>query len=290
MRPQFSVVIPTFRRPGALANCLGGLAVQQGQADACEVIVVDDAGDGETEQVVQSFASRLNVRAIAPSHGGPARARNAGAALAEGRYLAFTDDDCVPDTAWLQQMAAAIRGREPAAVGGRTVNGLLHCSLASATQLVVDYACYRGLTSPGHFFPANNLVVPREPFLAMGGFDESFAMYGEDREFCDRWQRLGFRLDYAPEAIVRHLHPLDFPAFWQLHVNYGRGSYLFHALRARQLGGGIRFAPPRWYAGLIAHPLGQPDGAPHNARMALLVAIAQLANVTGFFWERQRMR
>jgi GT2 family glycosyltransferase len=48
---------------------------------------------------------------------------------------------------------------------------------------------------------------------------------GEDREFCDRWLRHGYRMAYVPKATVYHAHELTFCTFWRQHFGYGRGAF-----------------------------------------------------------------
>ncbi|MBX9627328.1 MAG: glycosyltransferase [Gemmataceae bacterium] len=89
--PRVSVVVPTYRRPELLARCRAALAAQRLPADQFEVIVVEDVlADG------------------------PATARNRGWRAARGTVIAFTDDDTIPDPAWL-----ALTGR----FAGRRLRG-----------------------------------------------------------------------------------------------------------------------------------------------------------------------
>src|SRR4051794_27263733 len=93
-RPRVSAVIPTSAdRAHRLQAALASAWAQEGLGELFdqEVIVVDDASSGPTEEIVGRFPGTRRIRLDAPS--GPSVARNAGIAEATGDYLAFLDDD-----------------------------------------------------------------------------------------------------------------------------------------------------------------------------------------------------
>ena len=100
---KISVVIPTWRRPGPLERCLGGLARQDRMPD--EVILVVRRGDSETERVLESAdAGSLNLNAVTVSEPGLVAALNRGLDAASGDAVAFTDDDTVARRDWLERI------------------------------------------------------------------------------------------------------------------------------------------------------------------------------------------
>lgn len=97
----FSLIIPTYARPKQLGNCLESLTQLIAPRSGFEIIIVDDGNPESLEPVVAPFREKLNLRLLRQENGGPAKARNTGAAAARGRHLAFTDDDCRPEPNWL---------------------------------------------------------------------------------------------------------------------------------------------------------------------------------------------
>src|SRR5262245_15794055 len=186
----FSVVIASRREYSHIRSCLNALAAQEYPTDSFEVIVVDDGSRVPLAPAVAEFASRLQTRVHEQGNAGPAAARNAGARLATGDLLAFTDDDCVPARGWLRQLADTIAEHPTALVGGSVVNGLPHDHFAEATHRLITFLHESyGDDSARRFFTSNNMAVSRACFLAAGGFDESFRFAGgEDRELCERWR------------------------------------------------------------------------------------------------------
>ena len=217
---DFSIVIPTYGRADSLALLLRGVARLDYPSEKFEVIVVDDGGPAPLDGMVAGCGEGLRLRLLRQRNLGPAAARNYGARQAEGRYLVFTDDDCVPDRNWLLEIKRAFHEAPDAVCGGRTTNLDAGNLPAQATQLLMDYLYenYNPVSRSGAFYPANNMAVPREEFWRLGGFDEQLR-FGEDREFCHRWHSQGglFVLRAAGTGAARtspgpsHLRPASFP-------------------------------------------------------------------------------
>ena len=289
-QPFFSVIVPTYRRPGQLTTCLQALAGSRYPREQFEVVVVDDGGAAPLDGVVSAFRDRLDVTLLRQAHAGPAAARNTGAAHATGRIFAFTDDDCQPAPDWLQTLQRHFAPAPDHIVGGRTCNALPANPYSTASQLIVDlvYGYYNVEPSRARFFASNNLALPADLFRAVGGFDATFTT-SEDRELCDRWRHHGYRMTYAPEAVVYHAHALTLRTFWRQHFNYGRGAYYFRELLLRDGAGELRLEPTSFYANLLRHPLAQGQSL-RAYWIAMLLGVSQLANAIGFFFEKTHLK
>ena len=291
-RTFISVIIPTYERAGQLSVCLGALAAQDYPRDRFEVLVIDDGSATSPEAGVETFRHQLNVRLLKQPHAGPAAARNYGAAHAKGAFLAFTDDDCAPAPGWLQILATCFVSCLDCALGGRTINELASNPYSTVSQLVVDYLYAHWNSDPEHatFFTSNNFALPGKCFHAVGGFDAGWTRAaGEDRELCDRLISRGYRLVYAPEALVHHAHPLTFRKFWWQHFDYGRGAYGLHQVRARRDPTRSGLEPLAFYLRMLCYPFARTQGR-KAVLLATLLAVAQAANAAGFFWERLSYR
>ena len=280
--PDFSIIIPTYNRPAQLEHCLEALVRLEYPRERFEVIVVDDGSVLPIGDVIASFRPSLDLSVLAMSNGGPGAARNRGAAQARGTYLAFTDDDCIPASGWLQALDRRATSVPGAMLGGRTINALPGnlCSVLSQLVVEVAYACANADPDDARFFASNNLVVPADGFRRLGGFDPGFTT-AEDRDLCARWRRRGGRLVYTPEALVCHAHQLTLRGLWRQHFAYGRGAYRFH----RRHGRGWRFdIDRRFYRDLAGRPFREERGQ-RAARLAVLLAVQQAANAAGFLAE-----
>ena len=286
--PSFSVVVPTYRRPDKLAACLQALCAVDYPAARFEVIVVDDGSPTSMQSVVAPFRERMTVSLLRQENAGPATARNAGAAAASGSFLAFTDDDCLPDSSWLSEFGKGFAAAPEAMLGGQTINVLADNRFSTASQELISYlyAYYAHAYGQPHFFTSNNLALPARRFRELGGFDAGFARAaGEDRELCDRWLHGGLKMTYAPDAVVRHTHALNGRSFWRQHFNYGRAAVRFYKLRATRDGKPLQSEPLAFYFDMLRYPFSR---LPRREALviAALIGISQVANAAGFCWEK----
>lgn len=286
-RALFSVVIPTYRRPKQLARCLEALASLDYPHDDFEVIVVDDGSADPPSAEVAAFRGLLDITLIPQPHSGPATARNTGAALARGRFLAFIDDDCAPAPTYLSRLADRFAAGPDRAVGGLTLNSLTAKLYSTASQMLVHYLYdyYNAVPEQARFFASNNLAVPADRFRAIGGFDSDFTQAtAEDREFCARWLHNGYRMTYAPEIIVYHAHALTLAGFWRQHFRYGYGAFHFHRARAQKASSRIKVEPLAFYLGMLRYPFLHARSS-QPVLLATLMIVSQLANAAGFVCE-----
>jgi GT2 family glycosyltransferase len=291
--PIFSIIIPTYQRPDRLAYCLKSLAAQTFSKSSYEVIVVDDAAtEAVTGQLVRDTLDG-EFRVLSQNHLGAAAARNAGAAVAQGRYLAFTDDDCQPISDWLRILERHLRQSEaPTLVGGRVLNELRDNVFASASQSLMDFLFdeFNREHQRASLLTSNNFCIPADAFRAIGGFDTAFpGAGGEDRELCLRWAHAGHRLVYAPEAIVFHAHDMNFTKFVRQHLAYGRGAALLRRRALERGYGPIPLERSSFYWDLLRYPQ-RAAGIRNRGAESVLFAVSQVANTVGYFQARIRER
>ena len=249
------------------------------------MIVADDGSREPVAPRLGAWRTRIAISDVRTTGAGPAAARNAGSAAAVGAYLAFTDDDCVPDPGWLEALLAALRRRPGALVGGRTINLLRGSPAPEASQLIADvaYDYYNADAEHARFFSSNNLACDAAVFRGLGGFDPAFRT-SEDRDLCDRWRASGRALVFAPDALVGHAHRMGLAGFIRQHVGYGRGAYRFmRAHRARAAGGST--LESGFYTGLLPRTARLIRGRRNQPALWALLLVWQLANTAGFCLE-----
>lgn len=294
--PTFSIIVPTFRRVRKLERCLRNLTHQSFPKSDYEVIVVDDGAEEAVAELVEKQRHPIPCRLLTQNHKGPAAARNAGANLAQGRYLAFTDDDCRPAPDWLKRLEHQFDGlKKNALVGGRVINELENNPYASASQALVDFLCKYCNADPRRaaFLTSNNICLPAEAFKDIGGFDTSFSgACGEDREFCTRCFHAGYQTVYAPDVVVYHSHDLSLGGFIRQHFAYGRGSAVFRRRALDHGYGPIALEPAWFYWNLLRYPRETTLVKNHWMGSALF-ALAQAANGAGYVltrWKKLRFQ
>lgn len=283
---QISIVVPTYRRPGLLEQCLHALETQDFDPVLYEIIIADDAASEETRAQAETHAanSRMPIRYV-PVVGrhGPAAARNVGWQAAQGEIIAFTDDDCQPDPRWLGEAMRMFAARpELAALAGRTVVPL--------PALPTDYELDAAGLEYAEFVTAN-CFCRRDMLARIGGFDERYtAAWREDSDLQFAILAQNGEIGFAGNAVVTH--PVR-PAPWGVSLRQQRKSQFdallykkYPALYRRHIQPGT---PWDYYAIVLALAVGigaALTGQPFLAFAALIVWFG----LTGNFLARRLQR
>jgi GT2 family glycosyltransferase len=279
--PEVSVVIPAYAYPAGLDRVLAALAKQEA-APLFEVLVVDDGSPEPLGPVVHAYRDVLSIRYLRLVNGGPARARNTGARAAVGEWIFFTDHDCEPAPDWLFQLIREGRRSGLAAVGGSRVTGLIENDWSLAHDLLCVFASSWRSDQTVPYFSTENLAVPRERFLAIGGFDEGFPYAHEDREFAERWTANGFEMRRVPGAVVRHSHAFTAKSFFRQHFRYGEDALVYHRIRNSAGPTWPFIARLRFYLGLLRSPWNTLR-ATRAIRISSILALAQFCYACGYY-------
>jgi hypothetical protein len=225
--PDVSVLIVNWNGQNVLRNCLASLA--SGQEDVgLETIVVDNASaDGSAEIIPAEFPQVTLIRNT--DNRGFAAANNQAAARATGRYLFFLNNDTTVPAGAIRGLARYLDEHpEAAAVGpkligadgqpqrsGRnlpTLRALMHRGVLPVRWTHLFAAQYRDyrhtfdatLSGSVPQLAAAALMVRREAFDKIGGWDESFQFGVEDVDFCLRLSDFG-QIYYLADTSVTHL-------------------------------------------------------------------------------------
>ncbi|MEN6534186.1 MAG: glycosyltransferase [Bryobacteraceae bacterium] len=284
---DFTVIVPTRDRHEQLMVCLQALVDLRYPRNKFEVVVVNDGSAEPVEPVVTPFQTLLPLTLLNQNGAGPAAARNHAAALARGRFLAFTDDDCAPAPDWLNELAVELAGAPDAIVGGRTVNAVNGNLFADASEMLVSYLYEHFNHDSGKpwFLASCNFALAAATFRAVGGFDASYpTAAAEDRDICDRLRLHGCNMIFVPEAVIYHRHALTLSSFWSQHFEYGRGARRYWRARERRSGDRVRIEPPGFYLRMLTYPL-RHDRSRATLLAPTLLLLSQSANLAGFLCE-----
>ena len=198
-RSLISVVVPHFNDLANLDKCLSALAYQTVAKSSFETIVSDNESSCGLKRVEQVIAGRARLVEVSERGAGPTR--NGGADAARGEILAFTDSDCVPAPDWIAEGVAALANFD--FVGGRVAVSVAdekNVTPTEAFEKVFAFDFERYINRKG-FTGSGNLFVTRTIFDAVGGFR---AGVSEDVDWSRRAIAKGYRLGYAPGAVVTH--------------------------------------------------------------------------------------
>ncbi len=197
--PAVSVIVPHYNDLDNLSRCIDLLDRQTLPRERWEIVVADNNSRCGLAAVAAVCGAR--ARAVPAPLQGAGEARNAAVAAARGVALAFTDSDCRPEPHWLERGLAALADTD--IVGGRvavTVEDRDHPTPVEAFELAFAFNTRRYVLRQGYCVTAN-MFVRRKVFEAVGPFRTRVS---EDVDWGWRAARQGFRLAYAPEAVVAH--------------------------------------------------------------------------------------
>ncbi len=205
--PEFSVVIPAYNAETTIRSTVASVLEQSDQD--FEIVLVDDRSTDETLKALLGLAAMdSRIRVVSKPNSGVSATRNFGANLAKGRWLAFLD----ADDQWHREKLARHRSfhdfeplltasfakvafapnREGELAPGRTYSRIPADYLDTSDVLVENVIC-----------TTSNLVIDREFFLDLGGFDESMR-YAEDQDLIARVLGEGALIRGIDEPLVRY--------------------------------------------------------------------------------------
>lgn len=272
---KVSVVIPTVGRDILPATVRAALAQDHPNL---EVIVVDNRPAHSTVRDLLAGFHDIRLRVVDQPVSGVSAARNAGAAVASGRIIAFTDDDAAPDPSWARHLVTTfaadttgtlgvVSGRVFAVDGSSEIQEWFEATgmFDKGPRATVWPAHPRPdldvLGEPGErtvFFPyvagqfgsGNNMAFAVEALNSIGGFDERLGTGtptrgGEDLDAFRTAILAGWTACYRPEAIVRHHHRDTITELRSQCYGYGTGmaASLAKVLVSRHAIGAIRCLP-----------------------------------------------
>lgn len=233
--PNASIIIACREVDRLTRECVERCLQQTGVA--AEIMVLPDAApaaevkfDGE-------------VKIVPTGQVKPAAKRNQGVKLARGPIMAFIDSDAVPAEGWLAKACRYLDESSAGCVGGPNLNppedsylqkasGDVYATHLAMGRFYIRYRAAKPQEAPE--LPSCNLIVKRDTFERLGGFDESI-LTGEDAKLCFQIRALGQKVLYRPDVVVfHHRRPLFLPharQVWQYAVDKSKIYHTVHGLQ-----------------------------------------------------------
>jgi GT2 family glycosyltransferase/type II secretory pathway pseudopilin PulG len=220
--PRASVVVCTYNGSATLRECLESL--QRLRYADYEVILIDDGSTDGTPSIAKDFPT---IRYLRQPNRGLSAARNVGALAATGEIVAYTDDDCVADEAWLAHLVRAMEDQQVRAIGGPNlpppddgwVAKCVAVSPGGPSHVMLD-------DRRAEHVPGCNMAFRRDTLLALGGFDPQFRAAGDDVDICWRLLDAGMAIGYASTAVVWHHRRRTVGAYLRQQKGYGKAEAL----------------------------------------------------------------
>jgi glycosyltransferase involved in cell wall biosynthesis len=194
-----SVIIPVYNDNAGLRKLLPTLMQQSYPKEKYEIIVVDNGSDQDVADVTQHFNVRLlNETAIQSSYA----ARNKGIQNALGEVLVFVDSDCRAAIDWLLEGIKQMHQAGSDLVGGNVIFSFSKKKASAEYYDAIYHFQFEDMIKRGTC-GGGNTFIKRSVFDSIGMFPQNVKS-GGDVFFTKKATVAGFKLVYAPNAIVYH--------------------------------------------------------------------------------------
>ena len=200
-----SVIIVTYNSARCIKQCLASVFAQT--AVTLEGIVVDNASADDTVAAtksfnVQLFANRENI--------GFGRGNNQGYAASRGRYVYLLNPDArFVENGALEKLCRAMDANPRWGMAGTSLGSPDgHSEEPPATEYPGQRHVHRDFSSlPGKiaWIGGASMIIRRELYQKLNGFDPAFFLYSEETDFCLRMRETGFEIGHVPEVAVEHI-------------------------------------------------------------------------------------
>lgn len=241
--PPITVVVCTRDRADHLKRCID--ALKQLDYPQYEIMIVDNSADPMPTRQVVELAGVTYTRVPGK---GLSRARNAALALAATRWVAFTDDDCLPEPNWLRELVRPLQDTNCACVTGL----VLPAAMENAAE--ITFEIYGGLgrgyqerswdawsirkfryrpVETWRMGAGANMLIDGPRVLELGGYDldlgaGAVAPCSEDTDVWYQLLRACHTIHYTPRSIVNHHHRSSPDALRKQIYAYATGHAAYH--------------------------------------------------------------
>jgi len=241
--PSLSIIVVNYNGKHFLKDCLE--SIQASEASGAEIIIVDNASsDGSCEYLRREFPS-VTVMSLDRNYGF-AEANNRGAKAASGVFLLFLNNDTIVTPGWSKNLLDVLSSdpavgatgsklllyNHPGKVNSAGANIIFNGGGYDIGYMDADSDKYN-ISGPRGAVCAASLMVRREEFLSLGGFDPLYFMYFEDVDLCWRYWLAGYKVLYIPHSVVYHRFggTTGSDRHTPLRVFYGTRNSMFNILK-----------------------------------------------------------
>lgn len=214
---SFSIIILSYNTSGLLKNCLSSLFKNTSGSDY-EAIVVDNGSKDDSVKMIKKEFAKVKV-IESKENVGFAKGNNLGSNESHGKFLLFLNSDTEVKSLDLNEAAIMFGdNKKLGVVGGKLVNEdstpqRSYGSFYTLTKVFLmlfggdklELVKYKaGKIIKTQWVSGGFMIVRKELFDRLGGFDEHYFMYIEDVDFCYKVKKVGFEVMHNPNFISIH--------------------------------------------------------------------------------------
>lgn len=234
--PLVSIIIVTFNSERYIKGCLK--AVFETDYPSFEVVVVDNGSTDGTLKIVEERLPKVKI-IKSKKNLGYAGGNNLGAKKTTGRYLAFLNPDTRVTQDWLKPLVQLIKLPNIAACQPKIMlsqqKNLINLTGKTTHFLGFDWLTdyqmedyplsKKEITS----FSGSAVLIKKEIFQKLSGFDEDFFMYYDDGDLSWRMRLAGYKILLVPDSVVYHEYK------YQPKEEYQKAKQKFYYLERNRL-------------------------------------------------------
>ncbi len=238
---KLSVILPTYNSGGKIIQALESLSNQTlDQTYAYEVLIIDNNSNDDTKVVVENFIKNHPkvFKYHFQSKQGKGNALNMGIEEAKGEVMAITDDDCVIDSRWVNNILDTFNRKNIDLLTGKII-AVFQEKLPSWLDPHLLHAPFCNINAGDEYFENDehrlsyagaNMAFTKKGVEQFGNFTFVFGR-GEDVVFFNSWVQNGAKFGYAPHMVVKHINypnrvTKDYVKKWYLLAGNGQGMTL----------------------------------------------------------------
>lgn len=225
---DLSIIIVNYNVKEFLQNLLHSIEKASSKISK-EVIVIDNASDdGSIEVIKEKFPSVILIEN--KINAGFGKANNQGLLIAKGKYILFINPDCIVSEDTFDKMISFFDEHTDCGLAGcKILNSDGTLQLACRRSFPGPWTSFTKVTGLSNLFPKSRIfarynltyldenktyevdaisgsfmMMRKDVYQSIGGFDEQFFMYGEDLDLCYRVQKTGSKVFYVHSTQVIH--------------------------------------------------------------------------------------
>ncbi len=204
---EISTIIVTYNSAGQIIPCVHSLLDQTGVD--FEVLVVDNASQDTTLAELKKFGQKIQAIA-SPQNLGFGRGNNLGFAASKGRYIYLLNPDArLIGAVALKELCQYMDANPRWGMAGTAVRS---ADGGEESRPATEYPGQRHVSCDFSQLPGGiawvvgaSMVIRRELYEKLGGFDPEFFLYSEETDFCLRMRKLGFEVGHISKVAVEHV-------------------------------------------------------------------------------------
>ncbi|MDP2907444.1 MAG: glycosyltransferase family 2 protein [Nanoarchaeota archaeon] len=232
-----SVIVPTYNRSDLLNKCLSSLINQTFLKKFYEIIVIDDGSNDNTKNIVLKFKRKYpDISYFYQKNQGHSIARNKGISNSKGKFIAFTDDDCIVEKDWIKKIVKTFEKYPCGVAVGGSIENTIDTKLAWAAH-ILDFSSWQnyGYIRLVKDIPTANISYNKNKIKGLFFENDRCILGYRDSLFNNRLIKRGEIIIFNPNLRVYHCKDVKtFEEFLKIQRRRGLGfvmnGYRVHGL------------------------------------------------------------